>query len=336
MRFILVFFVLYGGIQAYLAHALVHAFQPAGPVRALVWLVALSMTLGPLLLWQLERRPGARALSVSLAWVMFGWMGYAFLFFWLGLGLGIYDLGAGLAGLPVPAARPALLALLLAVLAIWLFGFYSAWSPKVERLLIRSDKLPADFPGLRIALISDVHLGMLIGGRRLGHILARVEALQPDLLISTGDLVDAQAHHLNGLSSRFAAYRPPLGKVAVTGNHEHYAGLAHALEFHRRAGFHVLRGESVEVGGITLAGVDDPAVLAGPTDEARVLEAIPAGRFVILLKHQPLTAPGERFDLQLSGHTHQGQIFPFNLLVKRVYPMTHGLNTLADGRQQAC
>ncbi len=334
MRFLVVFFLLYGGIQAYIAHAAIHAFGLSGQDRLLIWLTALLLTLSPVLLWQLERHPGARALSVTIAWIVFCWMGYAFLFFWLGLASNLYELGARLAGLPLLAARPAFLAVSMLSLAIWIHGFINAWNPRVERISIESGKLPDDFPGLRIVQISDVHLGLLIGRHRLEHILEQVRALQPDVLISTGDLVDAQAHYLDGLSSRLAAYRPRLGKFAVTGNHEHYAGLDHALDFHRRAGFHLLRGETVDLGGaITLAGVDDPAVLAGTTDETRILARIPADRFVLLLKHQPVIAPGARFDLQLSGHTHKGQIFPFGLLVERVYPMIEGLNTLPDGRQ---
>ncbi len=333
MRFILVFFLLYGGIQAYMAHAVDHAFALTGPARLLIWLIALSMALSPTLLWLLERHPAVRSLSVSVAWVVFGWMGYAFLFFWLGLAFDVYGLGARITGLPVPAPRPELLGLSAAVLAVCLYGFHSARHPRVERVSIRTGKLPADSPGLRIALISDVHLGMLIGRRRLERILAQVEALKPDVLVSAGDLVDAQAHYLDGLSSRLAAFRPRLGKFAVTGNHERYAGLDHALDFHERAGFRLLRGESAQVGGVVLAGVDDPAALAGPVDETRLLAGITADRFVVLLKHQPRVNPSARFDLQLSGHTHRGQVFPFGLLVKRVYPMIEGLHDLPGGRR---
>jgi len=334
MRFFLVFFLLYGGIQAYIAHAVVHAFGLTNPARLLAWLAALAMTLGPLLLWQLERHGDARVLTVTVAWIVFGWMGFAFLFFWIGLSLDLYGLAARYIGLPLLSARPALLILSATTLLIWLHGFYSAWHPRVEHISIESGKLPAGFPGLRIVQISDMHLGMLIGRHRLDSLLEQIRALRPDVLVSTGDLVDGQAHHLDGLSSTLAAFQPRLGKYAITGNHERYAGLDHALDFHRRAGFRLLRGEAVEVGGaITLAGVDDPAVLGGPSDETRILAGIPAERFVVLLKHQPVIASDARFDLQVSGHTHKGQIFPFSLLVRLVYPMIAGLYSLPDGRQ---
>jgi len=233
----------------------------------------------------------------------------------------------------MPAVRPAFLVLVLLTSALWMVGFYSARHPSVERVTIYSDKLPAG-PGLRIAQISDVHLGILIGKQRLDRILERLNELQPDILVSTGDLVDAEAHYVDGLSSRFAAYQPRYGKFAVTGNHERYAGLEHALDFHVRSGFKLLRWEAADVTEtVTLAGVDDPAVRASKTDEARILDAIPAGRFVVLLKHQPVIDPQSRFDLQLSGHTHNGQIFPFGLLVKTVYPLIEGRYDLPGGRQ---
>jgi hypothetical protein len=232
----------------------------------------------------------------------------------------------------MPEGRRVFGFLLWLTVGVWVAGFFSARHPRVERLTIYSDKIPPG-PGLRIAQISDVHLGILIGRQRLDRILQQLTALQPDILVSTGDLVDAEAHHLDGLSERLAAYQPRYGKFAITGNHERFAGLEHALDFHVRAGFTLLRGEAMEVAeGIALAGVDDPAVRASATDEARMLAAIPAGRFVVLLKHQPVIDPQSRFDLQLSGHTHNGQIFPFNLLVKTVYPLIAGRYDLADGR----
>lgn len=342
LRFLLVILA-YGGIQAYVAFKAVHAFNLAGVPRWLVFAWAVLMTVGPLLLWRLERCPDCHVLAVAGAWVLFAWMGFSFLFFWLGLATDLYGWLGRLAGLPVPGPRAAFVGLSGATVALWLYGFYSAWHPRVERVTIRSAKLPADFPGLRIVQISDVHLGVLIGPRRLDRILEQVAALKPDILVSTGDLVDAESHFLDGLSSRFAAFQPRYGKFAITGNHERYAGLEHALAFHRRAGFTLLRESAVTLPGdmsqVTLAGVDDPAVLAatgpagltGPTAETALLAGIPAGRFVILLKHQPVIAPDARFDLQLSGHTHAGQIFPFGLLVHLVYPMTQGLFDLANG-----
>jgi predicted MPP superfamily phosphohydrolase len=332
--FLFLVFFLYGGIQLYCASWAIHAFDLAGSGRLLANAWALLMTLGPLLLWRLQREPGFHGLGVISAWILFSWMGFSFLFFWLGLAFDLYGWAARLAGLPVLAARPALLVLISLTGLLWIGGFHSARHPKVERVTIVSDKLPPGFQGLRMVQISDLHLGILIGRSRLDQVLAQVRDLHPDILVSTGDLVDAEAHYLDGLSDGFAAYQPRYGKFAVTGNHEHYAGLEHALAFHARSGFRLLRGEAVEVAdALTLVGVDDPAVLAGNSAEAGILAQVPTDRFVILLKHQPVIDPQARFDLQLSGHTHNGQIFPFGLLVKLFYPMIQGRHVLPNGGQ---
>lgn len=332
MLFILIFFV-YGGIQLYFATKAIHAFNLAGSGYLLIYAWALLMMFGPLLNWRLERCAECHALAVTSAWIVFGWMGFSFLFFWLGLATDVYGWAARLGSLPMLTPRPVFFVLVSLTAALWIAGFYSAWHPRVERVTIYSDKLPPG-PGLRIAQISDVHLGILIGKKRLDHILEQIKALHPDILVSTGDLVDAEAHFVDGLSSSFAAYQPRYGKFAVTGNHERYAGLEHALDFHIHSGFKLLREDTVEVANaIILVGVDDPAVRESQADEARILANIPADHFVVLLKHQPVVNPASRFDLQLSGHTHNGQIFPFGLLVKWAYPMIEGRYALAGGSQ---
>jgi len=277
-------------------------------------------------------------LATAGAWLGYGWMGVAFLFFWISLALsGIGVLAAGVGVAPNTNSFGLALALTLAVAA---YGVVAATRPRIERLQLRSPKLPAGQAPLRIAMISDVHLGALVGRRALGRILARLEQLNPDILISCGDLVDGQADHLSRLIPMLAALRPRLGKFAVIGNHECFVGLDHALDFHARTGFTVLRGTAVAVTpALQLVGVDDPTVLRfgqrGTTDERPALAALPPECFSILLKHQPVIAPdgAPRADLQLSGHVHQGQIFPFNFLVRLVYPRPTGLSTLPGGGQ---
>jgi len=328
-RFLLIF-LMYGGIQFYVADKAIHMLGVSGwDLLPGVWAVA--MVFAPFLLWWLESRTEYHVLAVVGAWVIYGWMGFSFLFFWTGLALSGYDWLIRQAGQNSLFAPSTFATIASISIVAWLYGFAVARWIRVERVAITSDKLPPDFPGLRIVQISDLHLGVLIGRQMLEKVLKRIRELAPDMLISTGDLVDAQAHFLDGLAVHFAALNPPYGKFAVTGNHERYAGLEHALDFHARSGFRLLRGETVETAGIVLAGVDDPAVSAKTADEAKVLAGIPGDRFVILLKHQPRIAPQPRFDLQLSGHTHRGQIFPFGLLVKMIYPVIAGLHVLPGG-----
>jgi len=129
--------------------------------------------------------------------------------------------------------------------------------------------------------------------------------------------------------------RPRFGKFAVTGNHEFFVGADRALDFTARAGFTVLRGEAASLAGVLMiAGVDDPAWrwMGVPvhTDEKALLSALPRERFTLLLKHQPVVDRNSLglFDLQLSGHTHGGQIFPSGLLVRMADRMRNGLTSL--------
>jgi predicted MPP superfamily phosphohydrolase len=141
---------------------------------------------------------------------------------------------------------------------------------------------------------------------------------------------------LNALALRFKAYTPPLGAYAVIGNHEHYAGMDNSLRFLQTAGFTVLRGEAAVTGGIVLAGVDDPGTRdpghPARLDTRKALESVTGDDFVVLLKHQPVVDHGTPFDLQLSGHVHGGQIFPFVYLTRLIYGVHTGLTRLADGR----
>lgn len=121
----------------------------------------------------------------------------------------------------------------------------------------------------------------------------------------------------------------------MTGNHEAYAGLKDALAFTERAGFVTLRGRAVTVAGLLdVAGVDDPAVASGGS-ERDLLASLPRDRFTLLLKHRPRVDPDAvgLFDLQLSGHTHDGQIFPFTVVVRLAHPTMAGRYPLSQGSE---
>lgn len=170
----------------------------------------------------------------------------------------------------------------------------------------------------------------------LDGIIAKLRELKPDIVVATGDIIDRQGDGLAALARRLHSYTPPLGAYAVTGNHEYYAGLENSLRFLRDAGFTVLRGESARAGGIVLVGVDDAtARFSGQQarlDTSKALASVTANDFVILLKHQPVVDGKIPFDLQLSGHIHGGQIFPFVYLTRLTYGVHTGLTELAGGR----
>jgi predicted MPP superfamily phosphohydrolase len=198
---------------------------------------------------------------------------------------------------------------------------------KPVRIALRRWSLKA--AGYTIVQLSDIHVGPTIGREFIEGIVARVNALAPDLVVITGDLVDGSVAQLGELVAPLAGLRAKDGVYFVPGNHEYYSGLREWLSFVEGLGIRVLMNERVSVGGehgFDLAGVDDPT---GSPDVARALEGRDTDRAVVLLAHQPKTifdAAKHGVDLQLSGHTHGGQLFPFHGLVRLQQPYVAGLH----------
>jgi predicted MPP superfamily phosphohydrolase len=274
------------------------------------------------------------------------WAGFFFLLFSITLCHYLYNGTVGVLSLAFPGLRKARLRGRLVIAAevalagvITVYGFFEALNIRPEYVQVRSELLPAELSPLRVVQITDVHLGLIVGRSRLRRMLDVVERSRPDVLVSTGDLVDATMRGQDGLADMLAGVDPPLGKYACTGNHEFYAGSPMASAFTRRAGFTLLSNK-VEVvrPGFAVAGVDDRAAIQtgarDPWEESSILAQVPGDSFLLLLKHRPFVERDSlrSLDLQLSGHTHRGQIFPFNLLVAAVYDYGHGLTRLEQGK----
>ncbi|HXX82234.1 MAG TPA: metallophosphoesterase, partial [Thermodesulfovibrionales bacterium] len=217
------------------------------------------------------------------------------------------------------------------------YGYFEARDIRTERWTLKSPKIPQEVGRLKIVHISDVHLGLIVREERLKKILRKVSAENPDILVSTGDLVDGEVCRLNGLEDLLKEIRPRYGKFAVTGNHEFIAGFENAKCFTENAGFTLLRGEGLTVQGIlNIAGVDDPTGkrygLVKDISEKALLSNLPQEKFTLFLKHRPLVDKDAKglFDLQLSGHIHKGQIFPFSIITWLYYPVNSGKMNLTD------
>ncbi|MBN2429669.1 MAG: metallophosphoesterase [Deltaproteobacteria bacterium] len=311
--------------------------HPALPTLTWIWMGL--MILSPVLVRLLDRN-GWETAARGLAWIGYSWMGLLFLAFAVFALLGCWEIVVFIARKLVPSL-PSLslhgavsaLIVLFGVLGTVFYGFQEASDIRVEKVRLTSAKLPSDFGVLKIVQVSDLHLGLIHREETLAPIISRIRELKPDLVVATGDIVDAQIDHLKELSILWQNLNPPLGKFAVTGNHEYYAGLKQALDFLQKSGFEVLRNRAQAVDQyFVVAGVDDPA-RGNRVDEVAVLNPIEKGRYVIFLKHRPRLnekAAG-LFDLQLSGHAHRGQIFPFNFLTGLEYPMQNGLYPLPGG-----
>jgi len=342
--FLVVFFLVYGSAHLY---ALLKAKWALGfgwgTALLLVPFLA-ALTCGPLIVHFLSRQ-GMEEAARAASWVAYTWMGLLFLFLWMNLAVDAVNLAARALGAVtgrwsggfLVVGRNPFLGLIGLCLVFGAYSFYEAQNPRVEHLRIVTAKLPESTPRLRIVQISDVHLGLVVRHRAARRIADIARRAGPDLFVSTGDLVDAEINHLEGLAEILRETRPRLGMYAVTGNHEYYAGIGQALAFTQRAGFTVLRGEAVTIGNILrIAGVDDPTGAAmgeAQGREAEIFGDAPSPLFTLLLKHRPRLDEGSRgrFDLQLSGHAHFGQIFPFRLLVRIPYPLLSGLHPISGG-----
>jgi hypothetical protein len=333
--------VLIGG-HAYLITRLIIDPQLAAPWRG--WLVALTVVLAmSLVLQPIGERYWPRGIARTIAWVASLWMGFAFLLLvlllvsdvvWTLLGAAVPVRSAGFTGLTAARLRA------MGVIAFAASGAFAAVRnavrpPALRRIEITLARWPHALDGYRIVQLSDIHLGPILDRRFAAHLVERCRALAPDLIVITGDLVDGSVTRVAAEVAPLAALHARHGVFFITGNHDHYSGADAWVRRVQSLGIRVLRNERVRLGDgdavFDLAGVDDhhaalfggafredvPAALAG-RDPARAL---------ILLAHDPATfreAAGFGVDLQLSGHTHGGQIWPFNYFVRLATPFVAG------------
>ncbi|CAL9510147.1 metallophosphoesterase [Streptomyces sp. enrichment culture] len=208
--------------------------------------------------------------------------------------------------------------------------------PVVKRVTVPLAKLPRSAHGYRIAVVSDIHLGPTLGRAHAQRIVDAVNSTQPDLIAVVGDLVDGSVENLGPAAEPLARFRARHGSFFVTGNHEYFSGAEQWVDEVRDLGMRPLRNERVEIAaGFDLAGVNDVAGANygdGP-DFVRALGDRDRARTAVLLAHQPVMihdAVRHGVDLQLSGHTHGGQMWPGNFLAELANPTVEGLERYGD------
>ncbi|MQY16396.1 hypothetical protein SRB5_65950 [Streptomyces sp. RB5] len=208
-------------------------------------------------------------------------------------------------------------------------------APKVKRVTIPLAKLPRAAHGYRIAVVSDIHLGPILGRHHTERIVATINRTNPDLVAVVGDLVDGTVEHLAPAAEPLRRLRSRDGSFFVTGNHEYFSGADAWVEHVRELGLHPLQNERVEIAGFDLAGVNDlngEDEGEGP-DFDRALGDRDTSRASVLMAHQPVVihdAVKHGVDLQLSGHTHGGQVWPGSLIAKLANPTVAGLERYGD------
>lgn len=224
-------------------------------------------------------------------------------------------------------------------IAVSVIGYFNARGlARVKKVDVPIANLPDALEGFAIAQISDIHVGPTIKAPYLNRIVDAVNGLKPDAIAITGDLVDGSVRELSSHTAPFARLSAKHGAYVVTGNHEYYSGAEPWIEELTRLGLRVLMNEHVVVarGGasLVLGGVTDYTaggfIESHRSDPVKALDGAPADAGArVLFAHQPRSAPAAAaagFDLQLSGHTHGGQFWPWNLFVPMQQPYVHGLN----------
>jgi uncharacterized protein len=341
--FLAVFISVYGSFHLYMLIKVRRALYLEGLSYLLLFVVLAFLMFAPFQA-RLLYGQGYPIFGLITTWIGYVWLGYIFLFVCLAAPLDLYHLiVAGLQQLFktdwtnfMLLRRQNLMLVAFAAAGLMIYGAYNAYEVRVERVTLHSEKIPDRIGRIRIVQITDLHMGPMLYPGRLGPIFSAIREAQPDILVSTGDLIDGPIRNADDVARTFKELPAPLGKYAVTGNHEFYYGIDNAVAFTESAGFHILRNTGTVIkNAIALAGVDDPAAgIDVNAAQTAALASLPADKYTVLLKHRPANDPAGqgRFDLQLSGHTHKGQIFPFGLVVRMFYPMIDGLYKIGPSR----
>jgi predicted MPP superfamily phosphohydrolase len=336
---LLIFLCLYGGLNFYAFFRAKNIFHFSGTTEVIIIILLFFLILAPIII-RFTEKLHLETLARSIAYVGYLWMAFVFLFFFLNI---TFDTSRYVFYFFCQSGENVLLKNFFFSLAVFLsfifvvYGFFDAQRIRVKRLEVYTDKLLPNNGKIRIVQISDVHIGLIIRDKRLKVILDRVKDEKPDILVSTGDLLDGELNIVMPEAKQLAEIKPMYGKYAVPGNHEYYAGIQKALEFTKNAGFEILRDENRRVAGINIIGFDDITgrklgLIQNSTHLSALLPATQSKAFIILLKHQPDIHESMNFNLQLSGHTHGGQIFPFMFLTRLFFPQNYGYYKLGKNK----
>lgn len=240
----------------------------------------------------------------------------------------------------VPWLKPAVgLMVAVTVAGIILYGAWNARNPRVVHYqvnLTREGNSNARTTTVQTAVVSDIHLGTIMGKNRLQTLVDQLNHLQPDLILFAGDIIDENVNHFidDNMEAILRKLNPPLGMYAILGNHEYFGGHLEEIVLHlERSDIKVLRDEGVMVDNLFFLTGREDLVSERMTGKARKSLAEVLGDVdpdttpVVLLDHQPKTWKEARdigVALQLSGHTHRGQLFPFGYITERLFPEDWG------------
>ncbi|RMH80910.1 MAG: metallophosphoesterase [Acidobacteria bacterium] len=337
LLFLSVFFLMH--LYAYL-----RVVKPAFGKSKLLFLPFVGGFLFPFF-WRFADRDASPTFSYIVTLLGLLWMGFLLYFVLSGLLIELYRFLVylskrflGINPLPTPSPRYAFFIVLLLSTSLSAYSYYETKRLHVEHHILYTDKIPVG--RLKVLHISDLHLGPVMGMDKVSAVLEVYRREKPDLVVSTGDLVDGNMRNRAYLAQALREMDPPYGKYAVLGNHEYYKGVKQAIEFTERAGFRLLRGDRLRLDPInlTILGIDDDDCrlfrsCVGPLSDVEFLKDMDREDFILYLKHKPKLEPGAMglFDLMLSGHTHGGVYYPIGRFVlTRMFISDRGFHKLGS------
>lgn len=336
LSFFVIFTLVLSSVHAYLLFKLRPLFT--SPQARLLLMLFLMAMLGLLLLR--SRRLHA-VLPDFVPWISYIWLGLVVIAFGCfvamdGLRLVIWLFkavsGANVNFLLSPRVSAPIA--LIAAFVISGYAMYEARNVKVRHVNISTESSLGGVNRLRLVAVSDLHIGETIGAADVAKWTESIKELQPDILVVVGDVIDTDMSMRDAEARLLRSIPATYGSYAVLGNHEVYSGLKNSRDFISRAGMTLLENRAYNGGPINIVGINDPQVAnfadGKQPDAVKILKSVNPNKFTLLLKHQPIFQEGEigLFDLQISGHTHGGQIWPGRLIVKKIFGFSQGLNQM--------
>ncbi len=335
--------------------------------RSVMQMAALSGTWGSVLRWGLLLLilsfPMSRFLygfpvnpvSNFFIWLGSFWVGIMFYFFFIFLVKDAVRLVNHFAGViprsfftSTPGSQYLILGItgVIAILAV--YGTWRSYRPIVNEVHVQLASMQPQSDPIRIAFVSDVHLGAIVGEKRLQKMVSDINALNPDLIVIGGDLLDESASRMVGWEKHLQQLNAPNGVFGVLGNHEYYHDMKGSIQFFRNSGITLLQDQSSILDDkLILLGLEDRPTMGRFSDTipsvAELMESAKQSTGneanqlpLIVIHHTPVKldeAANAGADLQLSGHTHGGQLWPAKMFVKMSYNVVEGLYTLKNGMQ---
>jgi uncharacterized protein len=333
--FFTIFFTIYGAVNYYIFIRGFQGLELASELRTGYTILFIFIATSYFICRIIERK-AVNALSVALFWIGSFWFGFILYFLLSIVILDLLRLINNVADVVTfdPETYPAIklwitLGLITIVMLTLFLGYLNAKRLKIKTLHLTIDKYNPEVQELNIVMASDIHLGSIVGKKRALKIVKTINSLKPDIILLPGDILDSEIAPvvwldlgavLRELSARY-------GIFAVTGNHEYIGGIKEAVAYIREHRIDLLRDEVREIAGVTIVGREDYTIKNNRKPLPDLMEDVDRNKAVILMDHQPFhleEAEKAGVDLQVSGHTHRGQLWPLSYITNMVYEIDWG------------